>query len=75
MQIQRYTHHGAEVAVRADLKGKHREFCLCWSCARFRPDNREANCRIANDLYANCVKHSVVTPVFECPQYDGPSTK
>ena len=30
--IERYDHHGKSVAVRTELKGKHREHCLCFVC-------------------------------------------
>jgi len=33
--IEQYVHHGAAVSVRSDLKGEHREYCLCNTpCAR-----------------------------------------
>jgi hypothetical protein len=61
-----YVHHGAKVTVREDLKGTHRDHCLCFSCAKFRPNNHGENCRVANDTFANCAKHNLTTPVFEC---------
>jgi hypothetical protein len=33
--IVSYEHHGHNVAVRSDLKGKHREHCLCYRCSKF----------------------------------------
>ena len=34
--IERYEHHGTDVAVQSELKGKHREHCLCYQdCDRF----------------------------------------
>ena len=69
MSIERYTHHGTEVSVDSALKGTHREHCLCWQgCAKFKPGTEE-NCPIAVDTYRNCMKHALVTPVFECPQF------
>ncbi len=68
MQIEKYVHHGAEVSVRADLKGKHREHCLCYSCGKFKPGEAD-NCEIANAVYANCVQFNIVTPMWECPKY------
>ena len=65
----RYEHHGRQVFVREDLKGKHRDHCLCFSCGKFTPDNRRTNCPIANALYSNCVQFGVVTPVYECPEF------
>ncbi len=65
----RYEHHGEEVTVRDDLRGKHREYCLCWNCELFKPQTREGNCEIANANFANCVKYNVVLPVWECPRF------
>lgn len=67
--IIRYEHHGYTVSVRDELKGKHRQHCLCFLCSRFVPEDRERNCPIANDTYNNCVKHGITTPVYECPQF------
>ena len=61
-----YEHHGADVWVRKDLKGKHRDYCLCFSCGRFNPDT-EDQCTTANLLFAVCKECDLVTPVFECP--------
>ena len=79
--IVRYVHHGQVVSVREDLKGKHREHCLCYQCANFNYDperitpgefgmtGKGKQCPIAQDTYMNCVKHGLVTPVFECPKF------
>ena len=67
--FQSYKHHGAIVHVNKDLKGKHREHCLCYSCASFRPGTPECNCHISNMVYAICIALDVVTPVFECPLF------
>ena len=70
MGFEKYEHHGIEVAVRSDLKGKHRDHCLCFQgCPHFKPGDREINCEIANEVYAICVKYGIVTPVFECPHF------
>jgi hypothetical protein len=65
----RYEHHGKMVTVREDLKGKHREHCLCWTCPLFKPENRENSCPRANLLYALDVALGMTTPVWECPDY------
>lgn len=64
-----YSHHGVMVSVRSRLKGRHREFCLCYDCGRFTPEDRLHNCRIANVLYEVCCLAGVVTPVWECPKF------
>jgi hypothetical protein len=63
-----YKHHGVPVIVKDNLKGKHREYCLCYSCCWFKPDT-EDNCVLAEDVYALNVKHNLVTPVWECPLF------
>ena len=65
----KYEHHGLEVWVRTDLKGTHRQHCLCHSCEKFRPENRDDNCSKANRLYQLCVDEGMTTPVFECPDF------
>lgn len=75
MNIIQYEHKytdGAKalVYVQDELKGKHREHCLCHQhCIRFRPGCSN-HCEIALALYAVCVKFSVTTPVYECPLYE-----
>jgi len=57
------------VWVKESLKGQHREYCLCWSCKRFYPDDRETNCRIANLVFSVCVQAGLTLPVWECPNF------
>ena len=61
-----YEHHGNLVMVRKELKGKHAKMCLCHCCISFHPDEPN-NCFKAQELFKLCVKHGLVTPVFECP--------
>jgi hypothetical protein len=63
-----YTHHNLPVWVREDLQGKHRQFCLCYDCAMYKPDTEE-NCPIAQSLFMTDVEFSIVTPVWECPEF------
>jgi len=67
--IVSYVHHNKEVFVREDLKGKHRDHCLCFICDKFFPDDREKNCRIANIVYQVDITFDLVTPVWECPDF------
>jgi hypothetical protein len=64
----RYEHHGATVWVRDDLRGEHRDHCLCFDCKRFHPGSA-GNCKVAQATYENCIKHGIVTPVWECPTF------
>ena len=69
--IEKYEHHGHEVFVNSEHKGKHRQHCLCWQgCAHFRPELGEDNCYIANLLFNFDTQFHMVTPVFECPKYE-----
>jgi hypothetical protein len=69
MTVEKYVHHGREVFVNSEVKGKHRDHCLCFACKKFKPDTSE-NCPIANDTFENCKKHHLVTPVYECPSFE-----
>lgn len=66
---EEYLHHEKKVIVRTDLKGKHREYCLCYECKNFMPDDYDKNCSIANLVFSVCVLNNIVTPVWECPNF------
>ena len=69
--IVRYVHHGRTVAVGQDLKGRHKEHCLCFRpCKKFKPGMPETNCPIANLIYAVDIQCGVTTPVWECPLFE-----
>jgi hypothetical protein len=68
--IVKYVHHGVEVSVREDLKGQHRDYCLCHLCKCFNTESQALNCKIANAIFENCVTNHVTTPVFECPEFE-----
>jgi hypothetical protein len=65
-KIVKYTHNGRDVFVDEALKGRHRDHCLCYQCAKFHPNDSERNCRIANALYELCVNQHLTAPVYEC---------
>lgn len=69
MTYIQYKHHKSNVWVREDLRGTHREHCLCWDCDSFHPDNEQENCPIASAVYELNNKHGVTTPVWECPVF------
>lgn len=70
MKVIRYEHYGANVAVYDELKGRHREHCLCYHpCIKFNPNTPE-NCPIAQAVYENCVKFNIVTPMWECKEFE-----
>lgn len=69
VRVERYNHHGRDVAVISDCKGKHRDMCLCFrGCDFFKPD-QPGNCEIAQANYELCKAHGLVAPVMECPKF------
>lgn len=67
--FEKYKHHGEGLVwVRADLRGRHRDHCLCFDCKRFHPGSA-GNCPVAKTLYQLCIDHDLVTPVWECPRF------
>jgi len=73
MKVVEYVHHGWNVKVRKDLKGRHRDHCLCHRCKHFVPnvpgEDNPDNCEIAQRVYELCVDHGLVLPVWECPEF------
>ena len=69
VKTEKYKHHGVEVHVISQFKGTHREHCLCHGCEKFKPGTAD-HCPIAQAVYENCVRHSIVTPMWECPEFE-----
>ena len=44
---------------------------LCHQCARFKP-NTPDNCVIAQEVFDNCVRLKVMSPIIECAEYQYP---
>lgn len=63
-----YFHHGVRVWSHKLWVGQHKEHCMCYQCAKFKPGH-EDNCPIAKLIYALDVEYSLVTPVFECKEF------
>ena len=68
MEIGFYVHHGVIVAVDKSLKGKHREHCLCFQCAKFAPNTPE-NCDYAEQNFRACKINGMTMPVYECSHW------
>ena len=66
--IERYIHHGHEVAVKTPFKGRHREICLCHDCAHLKPGAAD-NCTMAETLFRFCMEHGGVVVRLECPEF------
>lgn len=71
-KVINYVHHGKVVHVDEELKGLHRKHCLCYRCKEFYANPK---CPIAHAVYLNCVEYGIVTPVFECPNFDETTIK
>jgi hypothetical protein len=69
-RVEHTVHHGVMVAVQAHLEGRHKEHCLCHqNCKHFAPGTPD-HCPIAQRNYAMDVELHLVTPVWECPNYE-----
>lgn len=66
--FEQYRHHGELVWVNKELKGRHREHCLCFDCVHLEPGQKH-NCKYAQELFEFCQKYGMVTPVFECKYF------
>ena len=65
-----YEHHGQRVTVQKSLKGRHRQYCLCRDCKNLDTVDEQHNCPIANELFSVCCVFHIVTPVWECPDFE-----
>ena len=64
-----YNHHGREVAVFEEAKGKHWEANLCGHCEFYKPNTPE-NCKIAQSTYEACIENHTCTPIWECAKFE-----
>jgi len=67
--VEWYEHYGTDVAVFEEMKGKHKDYCLCYKCEKFNMDSRK-NCELANQNFENCQKNNMVLVVWECPEFE-----
>jgi len=68
MKIEKFFHHRDTWGFQ-ELRGKHREVCLCWSCKKFRPEHSD-NCFIAESVFNLNKTHGITTPVLECSVFE-----
>jgi len=64
-----YERNGAVVWVRNDLKGRQKEFCMCWDCRRFAPEREDRGCPIINEVLTLAAVKKIVLPVWECQAF------
>jgi len=70
MKYIQYKHHGEYVFVRDDLFDRHKEYCLCYKCQKFKPKEDNINCEIAKSLFKLDCRYHIVTPVWECKKFE-----
>jgi len=70
LETEKYMHHGKDVSVISQFKGRHREICLCFNECKFFIPGTPENCPIAEANYAFDVGQGIVTPILECPKYE-----
>lgn len=63
---ENYERNGKKAWVRSDLKGRHKEFCMCWDCKKFTPDTEDKGCPIIKQVLDTAAHHNIVLPVWEC---------
>ncbi len=70
MMYVSYERNGAVGWVREDLKGKQKEFCMCWDCSKFAPDQDDKGCQIIHAVLTLAAEKNIVLPVWECREFD-----
>ena len=68
--FEQYKHFGKMIWCFSHLKGKHKEHCLCHSCKKLNTEDRDKNCWKANIIYSIDCGLTMVTPVFECLDFE-----
>jgi hypothetical protein len=66
---EQYEKNNKKVWVRADLKGKQKEFCMCWDCQHFKPDTADKGCKIIKTVLDLATEKTIVLPVWECVSF------
>ncbi len=60
----------AKTWVRKDLKGRQKEFCMCWDCVKFMPETEHKGCSMIKDVLLLASRNSIVLPVWECAAFE-----
>jgi len=69
VKIIKYEHFGNEVSVMEDMKGKHKDFCLCYKCSKLKPDEAD-NCKLAQLVYDLCRLSGSTLVMWECKEFE-----
>lgn len=57
------------VWVRSDLKNRQKEFCMCWDCKKFCPQEINKGCAIVMKVLELASQNKIVLPIWECPDF------
>ena len=63
---EKYERNGKTAWVRSDLKGKQKEYCMCWDCKKFNPTTDDKGCSIIKNVLSLANNSNIVLPVWEC---------
>ena len=55
--------------VRSDLKGRQKEFCMCWDCTGFKSETEDKGCGIIREVLQLASARKIVLPVWECARF------
>ena len=69
-EMVKAAHNGSTVWVRADLQGRQKDYCICWSCRKFKPEAVDKGCPIICSVLRLAAEKGVVLPVWACPVFD-----
>lgn len=67
---ENYERNGKKVWVRSDLKGKQKEFCMCWNCKKFKPETENKGCNTIKNVLSLANNCNIVLPVWECEIFE-----
>jgi len=63
---ENYERNNKKAWVRSDLKGKQKEFCMCWDCMKFKPETDDKGCNIIKNVLSMATERNIILPVWEC---------
>jgi len=67
---ENYERNGKKTWVRSDLKGRQKEFCMCWDCKKFKPETENKGCPIIKLVLETAANHNIILPVWECGVFE-----
>ena len=67
---EKYERSGKTAWVRSDLKGRQKQFCMCWDCRRFSPESEDKGCPVIRQVLKVAADSNIVLPVWECELFE-----